>query len=126
MATGHLLDMIWLKKLMMSPALYFVLFFALPSHHARHACSFHISTFLLTVRRVFCVFALIGPSRVSVAAPHWTEAVCLPHHGHHRWSPLLLLQLLPCHFEWRCRQKRLYCGCKSTHTRCTKSGETTS
>lgn len=45
MATGHLLDMIRLKKLMMSPAFVCVLFgfiylFALPSHHAQHAAAF--------------------------------------------------------------------------------------
>lgn len=55
MATGHQLDMIWLQKLMMSPALCLFLFFyfalllfelfpssASPCHHAQHARSFQI------------------------------------------------------------------------------------
>lgn len=94
---------------------FFLFFLALPSHNAWHARSFHISTFLLTVRGMLCVVTLIWPSLVSVVAHCWTEAVHLPHMWHHRRGPLLLLQLLPRHFERRCWQKRLHCGRKSTH-----------
>lgn len=88
--------------------------FALPSHHAQHACSFHTSTSLLTARRTVYVFSLIRPSHVSVAAYYWSEDVRLPHRWHHWRGSVLLLQLLLCHFEWGCGQKRLHRGCKST------------
>lgn len=53
---------------------------------------------------------------VSIVTHYWSAAVCLPHHWHHRRSPLLLLQLLLCHSEWRSWQKWLNCCCKTTDT----------